>query len=165
METDWAFRETKIVSSGSYVMIHITGFLSLYKKTVMSKKKVIIITAHNLKDCFTKFTTQNQEKNQSFLIKTILWYLRSAGNIQKIRWKRGVGGDVCRKRTIKCEESWRTHCVTVDPQGGWRLFYQVIINPMKHTHGWQETKGFLPQLDEFYFTTGEKENLEIFIND
>jgi hypothetical protein len=26
------------------------------------------------------------------------------------------------------------------------------------THGWQTTQGFLPQLDEFYFTTAEKNN-------
>jgi hypothetical protein len=28
------------------------------------------------------------------------------------------------------------------------------------THGRQRLQGFLPQLDEFYFTTAEKKNLE-----
>jgi hypothetical protein len=45
------------------------------KKPVMPKKKVFV--PWNLKDCFTKFTTQNRKskkENRSFFIATILCF-------------------------------------------------------------------------------------------
>jgi hypothetical protein len=45
--------------------------------------------------------------------------------------------------------------------GGGNLFYFIFIFVLIMilvTHGRRSLQGFLPQLDEFYFTTPEKEN-------
>jgi hypothetical protein len=34
----------------------------------------------------------------------------------------------------------------------------AMLNESRTTHGRRRPQGFLPQLDEFYFTTGEKDN-------
>ena len=49
------------------------------------------------------------------------------------------------------------HWYTYDTCG---CFLSLSLLDALSTHGWQTTQGFLPQLDEFYFTTAEKKILE-----